>query len=92
MISRREFIQMGIAAGTLVGAGANWSRLAAQQALTQDDLLKFDPLGNVTLLHITDCHAQLVPALFPGADGEYRRRGFRGLPPHVTGKAFPAEI
>lgn len=88
MISRREFIQMGIAAGTLVGAGANWSRLAAQQALTQDDLLKFDPLGNVTLLHITDCHAQLVPVYFREPTVNIGVGDFAGLPPHVTGKAF----
>jgi hypothetical protein len=27
----------------------------AQQKLTQDDLLKFDSKGQVTLLHFTDC-------------------------------------
>lgn len=88
MISRREFVQMGIAAGTMLGAGANWSRLAAQQALTQDDLLQFDPLGNVTLLHITDCHAQLMPVFFREPTVNIGVGDFAGLPPHVTGKAF----
>lgn len=88
MISRREFIQMGIAAGTMLGAGANWSRLAAQQALTQDDLLQFDPLGNVTLLHITDCHAQLVPVYFREPTVNIGVGEVKGLPPHVTGEAF----
>ncbi|WP_416896403.1 MAG: thiosulfohydrolase SoxB [Minwuia sp.] len=88
MISRREFVQMGIAAGTLLGAGANWSRLAAQQALTQDDLLRFDPLGNVTLLHITDCHAQLVPLYFREPTVNIGVGEVQGLPPHVTGEAF----
>ena len=88
MISRREVIQMGIAAGTLVGAGTSWSRLAAQQALTQDDLLQFDALGNVTLLHITDCHAQLVPVYFREPTVNIGVGDFAGLPPHVTGKAF----
>ncbi|MDF1730741.1 MULTISPECIES: thiosulfohydrolase SoxB [unclassified Minwuia] len=88
MISRREFIQMGIAAGTLIGAGSSWTRLAAQQALTQDDLLQFDPLGNVTLLHITDCHAQLMPVYFREPTVNIGVGDFAGLPPHVTGKAF----
>lgn len=88
MISRREFIQMGIAAGTLIGAGSGWTRLAAQQALTQDDLLQFDPLGNVTLLHITDCHAQLMPVYFREPTVNIGVGDFSGLPPHVTGKAF----
>lgn len=88
MISRREFIQMGIAAGTLIGAGSSWTRLAAQQALTQDDLLQFDPLGNVTLLHITDCHAQLMPVYFREPTVNIGVGDFSGLPPHVTGKAF----
>lgn len=88
MISRREFIQMGIAAGTLIGAGSSWTRLAAQQALTQDDLLQFDPLGNVTLLHITDCHAQLMPVYFREPTVNIGIGDFSGLPPHITGKAF----
>ena len=88
MISRREFIQMGVAAGTMLGAGANWSRLAAQQTLTQDDLLRFEPMGNVTLLHITDCHAQLVPVYFREPTVNIGVGEVKGLPPHVTGKAF----
>ena len=45
---RRDFVQMELAAGAIWGTGAPWSRLAAQQALTQDDLLSFEPVGNVT--------------------------------------------
>src|SRR5262249_13386738 len=36
-------------------------RVAAQQRLTEAELLKFEPLGNVTLLHIADLHGQLTP-------------------------------
>lgn len=66
MISRREFLQASVAASALYGASGvgNWSRLAAQQALTQDQLLQFDDFGNVTLIHITDIHAQLKPIWF----------------------------
>ena len=49
---RREFLQATVAASVLLaGSGAGTlGRLAAQQRLTQDDLLQFDPLGSVTLL------------------------------------------
>ena len=60
MLSRRDFLQVSLAAGAILGAGAPWGRLAAQQKLSQADLLAFESLGNVTLLHITDMHAQLV--------------------------------
>jgi sulfur-oxidizing protein SoxB len=62
MISRREFLQ--VAAATAAIAPAGWSRSFAQQRLTQADLLRFEPVGNVTLVHLTDIHAQLMPVLF----------------------------
>ena len=55
-----------MAAAALYGASGfgAWSRLAAQQALSQDDLLGFDTFGNVSLIHLTDLHAQLRPIWF----------------------------
>ncbi len=88
MLSRRDFVQMGLAAGAIWGTGAPWSRLAAQQALTQDDLLSFEPVGNVTLMHITDIHAQLVPVYFREPSVNLGVGDAQGLPPHVTGKNF----
>jgi len=87
MITRREIFQVGAAAGALL-AGGNLTRAFAQQKLTQDELLKFDALGNVTLLHVADIHGQLVPVYFrePSINlgvGEARRQ-----PPHLTGKEF----
>lgn len=66
MISRRDFLQVSMAASAMVGASGfgNWSRLAAQQALTQDQLLEFDTFGNVSLIHVTDIHAQLKRSIF----------------------------
>ncbi len=66
MISRRDFLQVGMAASALLGASGfgNWARLAAQQQLTQDQLLQFDTFGNVSLIHVTDIHAQLKPIYF----------------------------
>jgi sulfur-oxidizing protein SoxB len=66
MISRRDFLQATAAASAIVAASGlgPLGRVAAQQRLTQADILKFDPLGTVTLLHVTDIHAQLVPLYF----------------------------
>lgn len=90
MISRRDFLQATVAASAIVGASGfgNWGRLAAQQKLTQDQLLEFDPLGNVTLIHICDLHAQLKPIWFREPQVNLGVGEVKGLPPHVTGKDF----
>jgi sulfur-oxidizing protein SoxB len=90
MITRREFLQASVAASAIVGASGlgNWSRLAAQQALTQDQLLQFDDFGNVTLIHITDIHAQLKPIWFREPEINLGVGEAAGKPPHVTGMDF----
>lgn len=89
MFSRREFMQVGLSLGA-VGAFASVapSRLSAQQQLTQSDIMDMEPLGNVTLLHITDCHAQLVPIYFREPSVNLGVGEVHGLPPHITGRAF----
>ncbi len=79
MITRRDLLVAGAALG---GAAA------AQPS--QDELLRFAPLGQVTLLHLADLHAQLRPVHFReparlGSVGEAR-----GLLPHLPPEAFLA--
>ncbi len=90
MISRRDFLQTSMAASAILGASSfgNWSRLAAQQALTQDQLLQFDTFGNVSLIHITDIHAQMKPIYFREPEINLGVGGARGQVPHVTGADF----
>ncbi len=90
MISRRDFLQATVAASALWGASGvgNWGRLAAQQALTQDKLLEFEDYGNVTLIHITDIHAQMKPIWFREPEINLGVGEVNGLPPHVTGADF----
>ena len=90
MISRREFIQASLAASTILGASglSRWSRAMAQQALTQDQLLEFDTFGNVTLVHITDIHAQAKPIYFREPEINLGVGEALGQPPHVVGKDF----
>lgn len=88
MFSRREFLQVSAAAGALLGGTSLLRPAAAQQSITQDDLLAFDPVGNVTLLHVTDIHAQLVPVYFREPSVNLGVGEVSGLPPHITGQDF----
>jgi sulfur-oxidizing protein SoxB len=90
MINRRDFLQVSMATSALVGASGfgNWSRLAAQQLLTQDQLLDFDTFGNVSLIHVTDIHGQLKPIHFREPEINIGVGGNKGQVPHVTGADF----
>ena len=90
MISRRHFVQASLAATAIYGASGfgNWARLAAQQSLTQNDLLDMETTGNVTLIHITDIHAQTQPIWFREPEINLGVGSVKGKPPHVTGADF----
>lgn len=90
MFSRREFLMATAALGAIAGPGlvGNWSRAAAQQALSENDLLDFDSFGNVTLVHVTDIHGQLMPVHFREPSVNLGVGDVAGLPPHVTGADF----
>lgn len=94
MIPRRQFLQAGLAASALVGASGfgNWARLAAQQKLTQEALIGPGGAGNVTLIHITDIHAQTQPIWFREPEVNLGVGKAEGQPPHLTGKAFRKEF
>ncbi|KII17773.1 thiosulfohydrolase SoxB [Phaeobacter sp. S60] len=90
MISRRDFMQVSMAASALVGASGfgNWGRLAAQQKLTQDQLFQFDTYGNISLVHVTDIHAQLKPIYFREPSINLGVGENKGQVPHITGADF----
>lgn len=79
-----------MAASALVGASGfgNWGRLAAQQKLTQDQLLQFDTYGNISLVHVTDIHAQLKPIYFREPSINLGVGENKGQVPHITGADF----
>ncbi|AZQ68212.1 thiosulfohydrolase SoxB [Silicimonas algicola] len=90
MISRRDFLQAAMATSAIYGASGfgNWGRLAAQQVLTQDQLLEFETFGNVSLIHLTDIHAQLVPIYFREPEINIGVGANKGEVPHITGADF----
>src|SRR5471030_3062086 len=87
MITRREIFQVGAATVALM-AGATLARAFAQQRLTEAELLKFDALGNITLLHVADIHCQLMPVYFREPSVNLGVGDVKGLPPHLTGGDF----
>jgi sulfur-oxidizing protein SoxB len=86
MISRRDFIQIAAATAAILPAG--WSRAFAQQRLSQADLLRFEGVGNLTLVHIADIHAQLRPVFFREPSINLGVGEARGVVPHLSGRAF----
>ena len=78
-ITRRELLQVG--AATAAG-------VAAQQRLTQAELLQFENYGNITLLHMADLHGQLMPVTLREPSQNIGVGDVKGQPPHVTGADF----
>jgi sulfur-oxidizing protein SoxB len=72
----------------MAAGGGAFTRAFAQQKLTQDELLKFDALGNVTLLHVADIHGQLLPVYFREPSVNLGVGEAKGQPPHITSKDF----
>ncbi|HEY3074757.1 MAG TPA: thiosulfohydrolase SoxB [Burkholderiales bacterium] len=81
-MQRRAFLRL-LALAAAAGATLRPRASAAQVA---DELYELPPFGNVSLLHITDVHAQLLPIHFrePSVNiGD-------GHPPHLVGEALLA--
>ncbi len=87
MFSRREFLQYLSVMGGLFST-SSFPTIASPKNITEADLLKFDSKGQVTLLHITDMHAQLKPIYFRPPSENYGVGDFEGIPPHLVGRDF----
>ncbi|HET8576217.1 MAG TPA: thiosulfohydrolase SoxB [Methylomirabilota bacterium] len=83
-VTRRDFLTLLAVSGAL-GAGG---RRASAAALEPERLLDFEPLGNVTLLHMTDPHATLLPVYYREPDTLIGIGDEAGKPPYLTGEAF----
>ena len=94
MISRRDFLAAGAAASAILTASGSGSLgpLAAQARLSEADLLRFDPLGSLTILHVTDIHAQVMPLYFREPSVNLGVGEVKGKPPHLTDAEFRAHF
>lgn len=90
MTTRREILQVGAAAAAIAAANGlgPLGRAAARERLTEPELLRFDAVGNITLLHFADLHGQLVPAYLREPAVNIGVGEARGQPPHLAGRAF----
>lgn len=91
-MERREFLNVlaaGSAAGMSLGqhalAGAAGNDGASFSAQAMYDIA---PYGQVSLLHFTDCHAQLNPVYFREPNVNLGLHEARGRPPHLVGEAL----
>ena len=95
-ISRREFLQMLAVASasgiSLSACDANQSSAPAGTASsgTPAEPYEIKPFGNVSLMHYTDCHAQLQPIYFREPNINLGIGDMRGQPPHLVGDKFLA--
>lgn len=81
LLNRRDFVKylcwLGLAPKITTGF-----------ASPPSDLYTLPPFGNVTLLHFTDSHAQLMPVYFREPSVNIGIGQAKGLPPHITGREF----
>jgi len=83
-MQRREFLRLLALAAT---AGASL-RAGASDTQAADELYDVPPFGNVSLLHFTDSHAQLLPTYFREPSVNLGVGPAAGQPPHVVGEAL----
>ena len=84
-MNRREFLQV------LAVASAGGMALHSELALAEQAAAKMYELpryGNVSLLHITDCHAQLLPIYFREPNVNLGFGDQFGKVPHLVGEAL----
>ncbi len=91
-LSRREFLQMLAVAGA-TGAGLTGCDLRRLHGSDNTDaaaahLYDMPVYGNVSLLHMTDCHAQLLPVYFREPNINIGVGPAWGRPPHLVGEHY----
>ena len=83
-LTKREFLQVlgaASAAGMSLGSYSN-----ASAATAADGLYDTPKFGNVSLLHMTDCHAQLNPIYFREPSVNLGIGDMKGRLPHLVGE------
>ena len=86
-ISRRDFLQM-LAMASASGMAFESRAVLAAEPAAAERLYDVPAFGNVSFLHFTDCHAQLMPSYFREPSVNLGVAGAVGKPPHLVGEHF----
>ena len=84
-MNRREFLQL---LGMASAGGFLLHNSDSRAADSMDGMYELPRYGNVSLLHITDCHAQLNPIYYREPHVNLGVGAMNGQPPHLVGEAL----
>ncbi len=91
-MQRREFMNVLAAAGAAGMALGRHAHLGATDPAgapnAAQSMYDIAPFGQVSLLHFTDCHAQLLPIHFREPSVNIGLGNARGRPPHLVGESL----
>ena len=85
--SRREFMQV-LAVASASGMALNHRDVLAASPGAGERLYDLPKFGNVSFMHFTDCHAQLMPIYFREPSVNLGLAAAEGRPPHIVGEAL----
>jgi len=86
-ISRREFLEIMLAASAAGLALPGNSVFGADKfKRAPENFYDVPKFGNVSIMHFTDCHAQLLPVWFREPNINIGVNSMKGRPPHLAGK------
>jgi sulfur-oxidizing protein SoxB len=85
--SRREFMQV-LAVASAGGMALNHKDVLAAKPGAGQKMYELPAFGNVSFLHFTDCHAQLMPIYFREPNVNLGVADALGQPPHIVGEAL----
>jgi len=84
-LSRREFMQV-LAVASASGMAISHQDVLAGNRSAAQRLYDLPPFGNVSFMHFTDCHAQLMPIYFREPSVNIGVGEALGRPPHIVGE------
>ena len=92
-MDRREFLKvMSIAFGTTPWTAFSQSARSNPQFIGSNDYYSLSEFGDFRLLHITDCHAQLLPIYYREPDTNIGVAAGYGKFPHLVGEKLLEKI
>ena len=90
-VGRRDFMQI-LAIASAAGMTLEHRDALAAQAGASERLYELPAFGNVSFMHFTDCHAQLMPIHFREPNVNLGIAGSMAKAPHLVGEALLKEF